>query len=119
MRSIRNGSVRVTKSGLGMGDKAGIAGIADGIKHIAHKAVPPDPFDRAARKPRPKGGIVKGRKLCQGWRSVLGRIAYIARGLRKLVPRAHRKAIVTAIDAVAHQGAQFGVHRAMMFNREV
>ena len=43
----------------GLGRQRGQAGIADGIKHVADKTVPPDALDRAARKARAEGGIIQ------------------------------------------------------------
>ena len=43
----------------------------------------------------------------------------LAAGLRELVPRAHRQAIVAAVDAVAHRGAQLARDRALVLDGEI
>ena len=80
-----------------------VAGIADGDQHVAHEPVAPDALDRRAaeairgtpHRPASPAPRAAARQFDARMKRDL------ARRLRELVPRAHREAIVAAIDAIA------------------
>ena len=103
------------------GSKRGIAGIAGGDQHVAHEAVAADALDRRAREQRPEAGIVERQQVGQRRRSqiVAGGELRLRCGLRELVPRADREAVVAAIDAIADRRAEFVRDRPLVLDGEI
>ena len=96
-------------------------GVADRDQHVADEAVAADALDRRFGEQRAKRGIVEPRQFRKRRRAQFrarGQFRFAA-FLRELVPRAHREAIVAAIDAVADALAEFVRDRALVFDREI
>ena len=100
---------------------AASSGVADRDQHIADETVAADALDRRFCKQRAKRRVVEPREIGE-----LRRAQFFARGefglapgLRELVPRAHREAIVAAIDAVADRFAEFVRDRALVLDGEI
>jgi peptide-methionine (S)-S-oxide reductase len=101
-------------------DEAQIAGIADGISTLRTKRSRPirligEPENRA----RNPASSSRARSASAARQIVARGVAQVARADGELVPRADRQAIVAAIDAVAHLGAQVLGHRALVLDRQV
>ena len=83
--------------------RAGTARVAHGNSQISQHAFPSDPLNRGAAEPGPKCDFVQRRKGGELRRGEIGpRVEFDLPGRRrKLVPRAGRETIVTAVDAVS------------------
>src|SRR4029453_518610 len=98
-----------------------VARIPDRHQHVAHEPVAADALDRRAREPAAEAGIVEPGKLdqrrCDEFlaRPQLG----LAPGGRELVPGADGKAVITAIDPVAHGPAQLARDLAPMLDGKI
>ena len=81
----------------------------------------PDAADRAALRTLQKRGLVPLPQFQQGGLAEVMPFVEIRQGAApgKLVPRANKLAIVTAINAIADQWPQVGVNAARMLNRQV
>ena len=101
--------------------QSGRIGIADGDEHVAQKTVAADALDGRAGKLGAEGGFVEDGEVRERRRGkiVAGLQFHLAGRLRELVPRADGEAIVAAIDAVAHGGAEFARDRAGMLDGEI
>src|SRR5207302_9043435 len=78
-------------------------------------------LDRRFGKQRAGRRVVEPRQLGELWRSQgvpRGKLG-LAAGLRELVPGADGEAIVAAVDAIAHLGAQFARDRALVLDGEI
>ena len=111
----------VIEQAFGLGRQGRIAGVADRDQHIAHEPVAADALDRRFGESRAERGIVEPRQIGER-----GRAQFVARGefgfaagLRELVPRADREAIVAAIDAVADRFAKLVRDRALVLDGEI
>src|SRR5690606_4766505 len=95
--------------------------VADRDRDIAHEAVAADALYRRAREARPEGTIVETREFGQRRRLEIGAGGELrlACALRELVPGAYGKAIVAAIDAVAHRLSERARHGALVLDRQV
>ena len=111
----------IAEQPLGLAGKACVAGIADRDQHIAHETVAADALDRALGEQRAEAGVVEPRQFGERRRAQrLARLELrLAAGLGELVPRTDREAIVAAVDAVAHQRAQFARDRALVLDGEI
>ena len=102
--------------------RRGAGSIADRDQHVAHEAVAADALDRRAGEERAERRIVERREVGQTRRASIparGSKSRLTRRLRELVPRADRQTIVAAVDAVAHQRAQFARDQALVLDRQV
>ena len=82
-----------------------VAGVADRDQHIADEAVAAGALHRGLGEHRAERRVVELRKLGERRRArhvARGELG-VAAGLRELVPRADREAVVAAVDAVADQ----------------
>ena len=82
----------------------------------------PDPLDRRAGENFPERRIVEREQIGKTRRRKLGprhEGAVRAPRIGEAVPRAHREAIVAAVDAVAHRRAELVRDRAVMLDRQV
>ncbi len=75
-----------------------------------------DPLNRV-RKP----AVVQSGEVREAWRRQFGAGAQLVvrRDAGEAVPRAHGKAIIAAVDTIAHQRAEFARDGTMMFDGEV
>ena len=98
-----------------------ITGITGGDQHIAEEAVAPDPFHRGTRKQSAESGVIQCQQVGQTRRFqiVAGFQLHFAGCLRKLVPRADGKAVIAAIDAVAHDFTEFVRDRPLVLDGEI
>ena len=103
------------------GKQRGIVRVAGGDQHVAHEARPAEPLDRAAGKQRPEAGVVEDEPGGEAGREevVAGAQLGLARHLRPLVPRAHREAVVAAVDPVADRRPEFLRDRPLVLDRQV
>ena len=96
---------RVVQQPLRLDGQRRVAGVADGVEHVAHEAVAADALDRAlARTARGRPASSSAREVGQGRRASArrGRPASLSRAVPgELVPRTDRQAVVAAVDAVA------------------
>ena len=111
----------VVEQPLGLRCQRRIAGVADRDQHIANEAVAADALDRRFREQRAKRRVVEPRQSASsGARNASRAASFASRpSLRELVPRADRKAIVAAIDAVADGFAEFVRDRSLVLDREI
>ena len=111
----------IVEQPLGLRRERALAAIADRDQHIAHEAVAPGALHRRFGEQRAERRIVEPRELGEPRRAqrLARRKLRLAPGLRELVPRADREAIVAAIDAVAHQRAQLARDRTLVLDRQV
>src|SRR5271154_7428858 len=100
--------------------KRRVARVADRDQDISHKAVTADAFDGRGTEHRAEARVVERRKLGKQWcaQCVSRMEPCFTRSLREFVPRADGKAIVAAIDAIAHGFAEFARDMSLMFDRE-
>ena len=92
------------------------------IRTLRMKRAKPMRLTGAARKQRPKGGIVKAKQIGDFRRDEVRRApaAWLrGRNCREFVPRAGGEAIVAAIDAVADGGAEFARDMALVLDRQI
>lgn len=121
-RSIGHRRIGITCQSLYLWQQACIAAVSRCIKAIAHHPVTPDPFDWRSGKYLAECRIVQRQKVCQPWRAQFSAGQKRAVGLRaggKAVPRTGGKAIIAAVNAVAHRGAQFFGKRPFVFDRQI
>src|SRR5271170_1157671 len=114
----RRGVVQQT---LGLARQRRVPGIADRDQHIAHEPRPADALDRAFRKQGAKTRIIEPGQfgeLRRAQRRACRKPCFMS-GLREFVPRAHRQAIVAAINAAADQRAQRARDWTLVLDREV
>ena len=120
-RGAANQRRSIAEQSLGFAGETGVLGIADRDQHVAQKTVAADALDRAFRKQRAEAGIVEPRQFGKSRRAQhFARFElHLAAGLGEFVPRTDREAIVAAVDAVAHQRAQFARDGALVLDGEI
>ena len=120
-RGAANQRRSIAEQSLGFAGKACVFGVADRDQHIAQKTVAADALDRAFREQRAEAGIVEPRQFGERRRAqrLAGLQLHLAAGLGEFVPWTDRQAIVAAIDAVAHQRAQFARDGALVLDGEI
>ena len=111
----------IGEQALGLACQRGVVRVADRNQHVADEAVAADALDRRFRKQAAKRRIVEPRQRRKFGRTqrLAGRELRLMSGLRKLVPRADREAVVTAIDAIADGFAKFAWDRPLVLDGEI
>ena len=98
-----------------------IATVTHGYEHVAHEPVTPRSLDRCASKPRPELRVVKSEQFAKRW--IVGFLSCskpcFARSGGKLVPRAHRQAVITPENAVGDGAAVGARDMTFVFDRQV
>ena len=116
---VSDNRVFVTDIWLSRRFECGLTAIAYGVENISEEAMPPDALNRRAAKLGSKLGIPQGGQLCKVGRGeiIAGRQFNFASLLREFIPRADGKAVITAVNAVAHFFTQAFLDGPSIFDR--
>ena len=106
--SVPYGLVFIEHPRFGNSQQPRIAAVTDGIKNISYEAITSNALDRRGCEKRAKTCVIQARQIGKPRRTqfisrVIGGIGGCA---RKLVPRTHRKTIVTTINTIAECSAK-------------
>ena len=98
-----------------------IAGIADRDDHIAQEARMADALDRTAGEMSAETRFVEPGEIGERRRREIGAGLQLrlAAEAGEFVPRADGEAIVAAVDAIAHRGAELGRDMALVLDRQI
>src|SRR5579883_115406 len=112
---------RIAEQPFGFAGEIGIVRVADGDQYVAYEPSAAGSLDGGLAEQRAERRVVEPRQLGERrrlQRRTRGELC-LAPGARELVPRTHREAIITAINAVAHQRTQIARDRALMLDCQV
>ena len=111
----------VGEPGLDQRGKTRLGAVADRDQDVAHEPIASGALDRRAGEAPPEAGVVQLDELRERRRAQI--VARLQLGLAcragELVPGADREAVVAAVDAIAHRGAELPRYVPLVLDREI